>query len=168
MPTYSTTEIEEYEYRELRRKAAAYDNKTIEIKRWIKWISVSICAVLIVIVGLVMLGKVINPKLNLYKSNTEKQSVIKEQEAKSDAAVYEALKTVTVAEAEADARVAEARGIAEANMIIDESITPSYLEYLRIQNLGVAGADVIYVPVGDDGLPITEAGRALEEPTEGE
>jgi regulator of protease activity HflC (stomatin/prohibitin superfamily) len=54
---------------------------------------------------------------------------------------------------EAERKVVEARGIAEAQGIIDKSLTSQYLSWYWISNLGKYNA-VIYVPVGDNGLPL--------------
>lgn len=120
----------------------------------------------------------VNPKLNLYKSNTEKQAVIKEQEAISEAEVYAAEKRVIAAQAEADAllidanaaaerRVIEARSIAESQEIIAATLTPEYLQWRFYEVLAEGESDVIYVPT-EAGLPITEAGRAAATAPEAE
>ncbi|MBU0757362.1 MAG: prohibitin family protein [Nanoarchaeota archaeon] len=57
----------------------------------------------------------------------------------------------------AEIRVTEAKGIAEAQQIIDKTLTSEYLQYLAIQNIN-PDADVIYIPM-DGLLPITEATR---------
>ena len=66
-----------------------------------------------------------------------------------------------IAELDAQAEVARARGVAQANAIISEGLggPDGYLRYLWIQNLAQNGQDVIYVPT-EAGLPILEAGRA--------
>jgi len=58
-----------------------------------------------------------------------------------------------VEELEKQRRVIEAEGIAESQEIIDETLTREYLRYLWIQE-GLEKGDAIYVPIGDDGLPI--------------
>jgi len=62
-----------------------------------------------------------------------------------------------VAKKEADIRIAEAGGIAKAQDIIDQTLTPEYLQYLAIQSINPE-ADVIYLQM-DGTLPITEASR---------
>lgn len=93
--------------------------------------------------------RLVTPQLNLYKANTEKQSRIAESRAKADAAKFEA-----------EAEVARARGVAEANTIIAGSLTPDYLRYVYITEGLATGDDktVVYVPT-EGLLPITEAGR---------
>ena len=60
----------------------------------------------------------------------------------------------------ASAEVERAKGVAEANKIIGESLNgnDAYLRYLWIERLGQNGQDVIYIPT-EAGLPILEAGR---------
>jgi hypothetical protein len=66
-----------------------------------------------------------------------------------------------IAALDAQAEVARARGVAEANQIIAEGLggPEGYLRYLWIQQLSRNGQNVIYVPT-ETGLPILEAGRA--------
>lgn len=54
---------------------------------------------------------------------------------------------------EADRKRTEAQGIADANKIIGNSLTPNYLTWYWISNLGKANS-VMYVPVGDSGMPL--------------
>ncbi len=61
---------------------------------------------------------------------------------------------------DAEIAVEQAKGIAESNEIISNSITKEYLQYKFIENLAVAGADVIYVPT-EANIPIMEAGRTM-------
>lgn len=54
---------------------------------------------------------------------------------------------------EAERKRVEAKGIADANEIIAESLTQNYLTWYWIENLESHNS-VLYVPVGDGGLPI--------------
>lgn len=60
----------------------------------------------------------------------------------------------------ADAEIIRARGVAEANKIIGDSLkgNESYLRYLWIQGLQTNQMQVVYVPT-EANLPILEAGR---------
>lgn len=60
----------------------------------------------------------------------------------------------------ADAEIIRARGVAEANRIIGDSLkgNESYLRYLWIQGLQTNQMQVVYVPT-EANLPILEAGR---------
>ena len=54
---------------------------------------------------------------------------------------------------EAERKRIEAQGIADANRIISNSLTPEYLRWYHIQMLPNYNS-VIYIPIGEDGLPI--------------
>ena len=91
----------DYEYErsvdDLNRKNAKLKEELDHLKSvsgWVKRGTVAVVVVIIAIFGVATAGKLINPKLNLYRSNTEKQSVIKEQEAISEAEVFAAQKRV--------------------------------------------------------------------------
>lgn len=60
----------------------------------------------------------------------------------------------------ADAEIIRAKGVAEANLIIGESLkgNESYLRYLWVQGLQTNHMQTIYVPT-EAGLPILEAGK---------
>lgn len=62
----------------------------------------------------------------------------------------------------AQAEVERAKGVAQSNSIIKDSITEMYIRYLWVQTLDKTNNQIIYVPLGQDGLPITEAGRAIK------
>ena len=76
---------------------------------------------------------------------------VKVEESK---AVFESSKSLALAEIE------RAKGVAEANKIIGDSLknNESYLRYLYIQGLQDKDNNVIYVPT-EAGLPILEAGK---------
>lgn len=65
-----------------------------------------------------------------------------------------------IAEFDASAAIAKAKGVAEANRIIGESLhnNEAYLRYLWIESLSDGHSEVIYVPT-EAGLPILEAGK---------
>lgn len=92
------------------------------------------------------------------------------EDAKNDLIRAESTRKIKVEEAKAaklsavelaEAEVLRAGGVAKANAIIADSITPAYLRYFYIQQLAEvehAGGTIIYVPT-EAGLPILEAGR---------
>jgi regulator of protease activity HflC (stomatin/prohibitin superfamily) len=79
-------------------------------------------------------------------------------------AVLEAQARLEAEELNAEAEVARARGVAEANSIVAEGLggPEGYLRYLWIQSLGENGQDVIYIPT-EAGLPILEASRPIAQ-----
>lgn len=80
-------------------------------------------------------------------------------------AVLEAQALMDSAKLKADAEIARARGVAEANRIVAEGLggPEGYLRYLYINNLENSKGDIIYVPT-EAGLPILEAGRSVRQP----
>jgi hypothetical protein len=130
---------------------------------WIKTVVLVVGGLIAAFVVLFFLFSWATPKFNLYRSNTEKQSVIKEQEAISEAAVFAAQKRVTVAEAEAKARIIEADAIAESQRIISETLTPEYLRWRYYEVLATTQNQIVYVPT-EAGLPILEASRQRPTP----
>ena len=71
-------------------------------------------------------------------------------------AIQERTFRVQEAEQEANRKVAEAEGQRRAQELINQTLTPEYLQYLYIQNLAnQKDGNVIYVPVSpDSGLPV--------------
>lgn len=80
-------------------------------------------------------------------------------------AVLEAQALMDSAKLKADAEVARARGVAEANKIVADGLggPEGYLRYLYIQNLEQSKGQIIYVPT-EGGLPILEANRLAPKP----
>lgn len=58
---------------------------------------------------------------------------------------------------EAEAKVVEAGGIAQAQAIIQKDLSREYLVYLWIMALKEHTGSTIYVPTGSDGLPFFNA-----------
>lgn len=94
----------------------------------------------------------------LVESENSKKALIEQARAENEAAELQAKAKIKIAEAEATAEIARAKGVAEANQIIGESLkgNKDYLEYLKIDNLKHTNkGDRIYIPT-EAMLPITE------------
>jgi regulator of protease activity HflC (stomatin/prohibitin superfamily) len=109
-----------------------------------------------VIFGLLMLGAqyrlwsaAMSGQAELRRAEWNRQIQVREASAKKDAATL-------LAEAE----VERAKGVAQANKIIGDSLKDNegYLRYLWIDSLAHTQDKVIYVPT-EAGLPVLEAGR---------
>lgn len=89
---------------------------------------------------------------DLAEAEWSKKIAIEEAKAKKESAIM-------LAEAE----VERAKGVAQANKIIGESLqeNEAYLRYLWVQGLQDGTSEVIYVPT-ETNLPILEATRALK------
>lgn len=76
--------------------------------------------------------------------------------------VVEAQANLQAQKFNAESEIARAHGVAQANNIIKDSITEMYIRYLWVNTLDKTNNQIIYVPEGADGLPLTEAGRATK------
>jgi len=128
-----------------------------ENKIIINWVIGTSIAILVIIV----LSMAIAPRYKLYKQDLLGQANLRQQEWEKQIAIEEARALKESAVLKAEAEVARARGVAEANAIISDSLkgNDEYLRYLWIDQLsnGQAG-QVIYIPT-EAGLPILEANR---------
>lgn len=61
---------------------------------------------------------------------------------------------VQVAQQKADIKIEEAKGIAEAQRIINDTLTPQYLQHEAIQAQESQSNKIIYVPSGNQGIPL--------------
>lgn len=121
-----------------------------EVRRWATWVVIVVFSFFVFFIA----WAVIKPKYNLYRAGVEKRIAVEQAKATRDSAVQ--LKA---------AEITRAEGVAAANKIINNSITPAYLRYFYIQQLAEVehlGGKIIYVPT-EAGLPILEAGR-LNQP----
>jgi len=91
-----------------------------------------------------LLRNVVLP-MNLQKSIEEKLQAEQESE-KMDFVLTKETK-------EKERKIIEAEGQKESQAIINQSLTPSYLNYLYIKNLQERKG-TIYVPIGDNGMPL--------------
>jgi regulator of protease activity HflC (stomatin/prohibitin superfamily) len=101
------------------------------------------------------------PKYEVYSSRQQGMALLAHAQFSREVAVAEAKAKAEAAEMLAQADVARAKGAAQANKIIGDSLknNEAYLRYLWIQNLEQAkDQQVIYVPT-EAGLPILEAGK---------
>lgn len=123
--------------------------------------------VLIVIVGALCLfgiggGCYAYPQYQVYTKRLEGEGKLREAESSRQIQVEEAKAKEVAAKLLAGAEVERAKGVAEANRIIGDSLKnhPEYLTYLWIKEVNADGNSVIYVPT-EAGLPILEAGRGI-------
>lgn len=129
-----------------------------ESKTW-GCIGIAVVAVVCVLVG-GCLG--VWPQYKVYEQRLAGEAKLKEAESSRQIQIEDAKGKEQAAKLLADAEVARARGVAEANRIIGDSLknNPEYLTYLWIMQVNADGNAVIYVPT-EAGLPILEAGRGL-------
>jgi len=100
------------------------------------------------------------PKYRVYSATMAGEAEYAQAEQNRRISILEAEAKLEAAKSLAAAEIERARGVAEANKIIGDSLkgNESYLRYLWIENLDKGGNSVIYVPT-EAGLPILEAGK---------
>lgn len=111
----------------------------------------------VTLVGLAMWGC---PHYSVYSSRLEGEAKLAHSNSEREVQVKDAQGKYEAASLLAKAEVERAKGVAQANAIIGESLknNEAYLRYLWIHNLENGGNQVIYVPT-EAGLPILEAGK---------
>ena len=112
------------------------------------------------LLSIVLFGMWGFPKYNVWQKELAGQAELKRADWNRQIVIREAQAKKESAKALADAEIERARGVAEANKIIGESLkgNESYLRYLWIQGLQDKDNNTIYVPT-EAGLPILEAGK---------
>ena len=103
------------------------------------------------------------PKYNVWEQGLAGQAELARAEQNRQIAINEAKAIADSAKYKADAEIERARGVAQANKIIGESLKGNemYLRYLYIDMLrdtGGSGRETIYIPT-EANMPILEAGR---------
>lgn len=103
------------------------------------------------------------PKYRIYSQDLAGQANLRQQEWEKKIAIEEARAILESSTLKAQAEVERAKGVAQANAIIADSLkgNESYLRYLWIDKLS-DNQNVIYVPT-EAGLPILEASRMIRE-----
>ena len=103
------------------------------------------------------------PMYNVWRKELRGKAVLKEAEWSRQIAIEEAKARKESATLDAEAEVERAKGVAEANTIIGDSLkdNEAYLRYLWIHGLQDGSSEVIYVPT-EANLPILEATRAVQ------
>lgn len=91
-------------------------------------------------------------RAELAEAEWNRKIVIQEAEAKNEAAEFLA-----------QAEITKAKGLAEANNILGDSLKDKkeYIQYLWVQGINDGTSEVIYIPT-EANLPILEASRALQ------
>ncbi len=114
----------------------------------------------ILVVALVVLMLWSFPKYRLYSKRLSGEAALAEAQSSRKIAILEAEARRESAVALAEAEVLRAKGAADANRILQDSLggPEGYLRYLQIQALAETKANLIYVPT-EAGLPVTEARR---------
>ncbi len=112
-------------------------------------------AAILTIVGLALFSY---PQWNVWRKGLAGQAVLKEAEWSRKVAIEEAAAKKESATYLAEAEIIRAKGVAEANKIIGESLkgNQGYLHYLWIMGLQDGSSEVIYIPT-EANMPLIEA-----------
>ena len=104
------------------------------------------------------------PQYNVWKNELRGEATLKEAQWDRQVKVEEARANLQSEKLNAQSEVERAKGVAEANEIIGESLknNEAYLRYLWVKGLTDGTSEVIYVPT-EANLPILEAGRMIGE-----
>lgn len=102
----------------------------------------------------------VKPHYSVWSAQMVGEAEYAQAEQNRKITILEAEAEFEAAKALAAAEIERAKGVAEANKIIGESLkgNESYLRWQWIQNLESGSNSVIYVPT-EAGLPILEAGK---------
>lgn len=105
------------------------------------------------------------PQYRVYSQRLAGEAALAEAQSSRQVAILEARAKKESAIALAEAEVIRARGAAQANAILQNSLggPEGYLRYLQIQALESSKASLIYVPT-EAGLPVTESRRLTTGP----
>jgi regulator of protease activity HflC (stomatin/prohibitin superfamily) len=125
----------------------------------IRWVSVGLVS-FISVTTLAMWGC---PRYDVYSRELTGKAELAQATSNRQIKVNEAQATEEASKHLAQAEIERAKGVAEANRIIGDSLkgNEDYLRYLWIHNLELAeekGATIVYVPT-EANLPILEATR---------
>lgn len=114
---------------------------------------------------LTLLGMWGCPNYSVYQQNLEGEAELARATQNRQISIQEAQAKKESAKDLAEAEVIRARGAAQANKIIGESLksNEAYLHYLFINNMEHTKNQVIYIPT-EASLPILEARRQTKTP----
>jgi len=110
-----------------------------------------------IFVGAMMFGM---PQYNVWQQEMSGKAEFAKAEQNRKIKVQEAKAMKESAEFYAEAEIIRAKGVAQANQIIGKGLkgNDEYLRYLWIQAMGEKDdVTTVYVPIGNDGLPIMKA-----------
>lgn len=112
----------------------------------------------LIVLGTVIFGMWGCPKWDVYQQALGGQASLARAESSRKIAVHEALAIKESAQYKADAEVIRAGGVAEAQAIINKTLTPRYIQWLMAESMSEQACDVRYIPT-ESNLPILEARR---------
>lgn len=135
-----------------------------EIKLWGSFAGIGILAAIIVLL-ILFSWSALNAKYGVWKNSLAGQAELARADYNRQITVREAQAKMDAAKLLAQAEVERAKGVAQANKIIGDSLkdNEAYLRYLWVDSLKETKDQVIYVPT-ESNLPILESGRLRIHP----
>lgn len=132
------------------------DDEKKELFIFISFTAISVLLVILALWGLCALGRV----YDVWAQRKEGEAELAKAESNRQIKTLEAKSIAESAKFLAESEITRAKGVAEANRIIGDSLkgNESYLRYLWIQGLQEKSGQVVYVPT-EANLPILEANR---------
>lgn len=131
----------------------------LNFKGWV----VLILTILFVVCGGIGSCMYIVPKYNVWQQEMSGKAEFAKAEQNRKIKIEEAKANLEAEKLNAQAEIERAKGAAEAIKIENNSLTPTYIQYLwvRQQNANTNNK-IIYIPT-EAGLPVLEAGRMAKE-----
>lgn len=100
------------------------------------------------------------PAYNVWSQEMAGKAEFAKAEQNRKIKIEEAKANLEAEKLNAQAEVERAKGAAEAIKIENGSLTDNYIKYLWVrQQNNLSDKTVVYIPTGDFGIPVTEAGR---------
>lgn len=127
-----------------------------ESKTLIKWSKIISLGLLFIVAG----GMYGCPQYDVYSQRLSGEAELAKADSNRRIAITEAQAKLEAAKSLAGAEIERAKGVAQANAIIGDSLkgNEEYLRYLWIDGIQHTKDQIIYVPT-EANLPILEAGR---------
>ena len=128
----------------------------------IDWIKLG-SGILAMLVVIVVINAAVSPLYGVWSKELRGKAELKQAEWNRQITIEEAQANLEAEKLNAQAEVERAKGVAEANEIIGESLkeNEAYLRYLWVKGLTDGSSEVIYVPT-EANLPILEATRTMQ------
>lgn len=127
----------------------------LNVKSWV----ILILTALFVLCGGIGSCMYVGPKYRVWKEEMAGKAEFAKAEQNRKIKIEEAKANLEAEKLNAQAEIERAKGAAEAIKIENNSLTPTYIQYLwvRQQNANTSNK-IIYIPT-EAGLPVLEAGR---------
>ena len=122
-----------------------------------KQIIISVLTFILIVVGFTV-GV---PYYNVWQQEMSGKAEFAKAEQNRKIKIEEAKANLEAEKLNAQAEIERAKGAAEAIKIENNSITPTYIQYLWVRQQNTNANKIIYIPT-EAGLPILEAGKRDE------